>query len=396
MITEVITSNERHVWIRQSSGVATRTPREYMIPVGPVLRFRQGTGLDGAIETVEGIGPDAKIRVTGHTKPMRAVSLLINADVDAFLMCGWKPKTVARPSRALATIDPAPAPPPRNPLEGLHRDLDVAASVGLKNRHGIRPHIVALGESGVLCILEQDEDANLALDRPLVRRVVEVVAIGNRGAQRQAVSYYLTEEARRVILLRLGTPAAKEVRERVLERAAQVSTPAAAPMDLAALGAVVASSVTAALAPLLERLIPAQAAPQLPPGAVVVPPKPDGYELSQGDVARALGLPDSGEGSNLVGSLAREIKWNVEPLAKHVPIGLPGRLKDDAQLLYSATFIERFRPGALAAVQTMMRCGFHVAGGRLQRFDPKPTSTLDCVRQMREAALGELRKAAAS
>lgn len=374
---EIVAYDDKQVIIRQSlhrSDVA----REFTIPFGAAIPCR--TGVPATLMSVT----DTHLLLAGH-RPLRVASLFANFFIDTWQTQG--PSTQRRsPAPSPAAMVVALPEINRDPLAGLHRDLDVADDVGLKNRHRIRDHIRAMAESGAIHVLLPGENIDETI-RPCAVLVMEMVSMP-RGGSKEASSYYLTDAARRAVVLRLNTPAAKDIREQVHERVAQ-PPPAPPALDVQALGTVIASSVAAALAPLFAPLLDRLATPpQLPAGSVVVPPVEDGYEFSQARAARRLGLPESGDGSNLIGGWARELRMHgVAPWSVWCKIGVPGHLVDDGQVRYSADALERFEPMAHAALEAMKKCGYRILSAKLSAFGLKPTSKSECARQMRDAGL---------
>lgn len=143
---------------------------------------------------------------------------------------------------------------------------------------------------------------------------------------------------------------------------------------------------------LLERLLPP--APALQPGSVVVPPAEEGYEYSQGRLARRLGLPETGDGSNLVGTWARELRMHGQPpWSSWVSVGIVGHLVEDAHVRYSNDALERLKPLAEAAIEAMRGCGYRIVGGKLSAAGSRPTSKSLCATRMRDAGLAVSRAA---
>lgn len=291
---------------------------------------------------------------------------------------------------------------PDSLLADCKRDLDFAANAGMKKPRDIRTNLRSAAEAGEVVIVG-GAGASGTPSAPVVYAVTETLS-GNT-----TTVYYLTPEAQAVMYQRLGTKQARRaqagIRRKVADEAVNGPAPA---LDPAAIATAVASallpmiesinaSMNARTFALLERLLPAnQVAPapvvEAPVAGVVVPPAPVGYTFTQAEVARQIGLPSRGEASNLVGSWVRELKWDgVEPYSKWTPIGLPTGIKEQGQLVYSATLASALEPAAVAAAKVMSSCGYFCAGGQIVPFDPKPKSKAETCRLMREAGLAVLR-----
>lgn len=392
---EVVQCDGAHVWMRWHG---SRGDREYMVPFGVPLAFRDGR--TGALQSVEGTGEIALIRVEGR-HPMRPLSFLGSCAVARDYQTSGKAQRGKRHGGAAAAVVLAPESITVTPtavavqaeIAGLPLEVVEGEWVTLRslfepfgkrvdaqlerisewaNLRKVRlPSRMGLGNSAGNLVSE-----TWTIDR---RNVAQAVAeLDTRGMGPEV----------RSALVRFKRECAAALDAYFTKGVAVNPRIESAPVvDVAAIGAAVAG----ALVPLLERLLPAPP----PAGSVVVPPAPDAYPMSQRELARRLGLPTDGEGSQLVGKWSRALALSdVEPYSKRVPIGLPGHLKEDGQLRYGEAAFDALEAAAVAARRVMVACGFTIVDGRLSPHSSTPTTKVEAARQMLEAGLDTLKVAA--
>ena len=370
MQAKILSHDESHVVIAMSEGL-DRT--EWKVPLHKTLFAVHR--VDGYVSTCIIVAVDAVRNVVikqGKTRrvDVAATSLVRGYDLDRYIIAG-----ASRRRSSLARVEPTYTEPeraelvqPTNPFAGCTRDSELAEELD-KTPTNTRVAIRRAIEAGELQL------GGLESARPLVHAREETVS-GNT-----TTVYYLTEAARRVMVLRLDKAKQAAVNQRV---ATGVAAPASDRLE-ELLGRMLEMQerTMSTMLGVMDRLAPAKQPLQLPPGAVVVERADAQYPLSQSAIARRLGLPEKNDEANAAGTWARETgRYGVEPWSKRMPNAGPTGLYD-GHVMYSEGFLEAFRPIGEEKGRRMVACGWHVADGRMVPASAQATTKAELLRCMR-------------
>ena len=284
--------------------------------------------------------------------------------IEGLAQVPWSPATFTEP-----------APEPVDPLAGCTRDSVLAKGHGKRTnyvREIVREEIDKLH----LVLLAA---GTTAAGKPGVFEVHDTYKNG-LGIDVADVAFYLTAEAVKVMKMRLDPETQAEVNQRVA-----MGVPATQPtIDYDRMAQIIASTVAATMAPFLDRMMPAQATPMLPAGAVVVERHSDRHPFTQSAINRKFGLPERGDHSAFPGEFARaNALFDVEPWSKRYPHAGPTGLHE-GHVMYAQCFVDRIAPVARERSRRMFGCGWRMEDGLMVRLDAGSTSKTEVLRQMAE------------
>ncbi len=386
---------------------SSRLRREWLVGYGVNLERRDkrcGQPVDAVVRVDVGVagfkrGDDPRVHMRSGAS-MLLSSLIYSRDLSGCVVAATKTLRKVKPSMSVALVPMVPeaAQPPADPLAGCIRDEALAAQYGLVRQRDIRRTIKAAIAAGEIC--EVTCEGRAAGAHPHDGVVPAVHAVVETASGNTTTVYYLTEAAKRIVVLRLDTAKAKATRAQVHQTVASPPPPTGLDAVLAAMtqNTAAVSAMAAQFAVLVERVLPAanQNAPfQLPARAVVVEAPPEGFNLSQTECARRSALPSDGPGARLFGDWARALDmYGKAPHSAWSESAFHGKVRERGMVVYAPTFLSVMSPAIEAAQREMHACRFSVQGGRLTPFrEGAACSKESCAERMARAGLDAMRKA---